>query len=98
MKRFDRLKALNYKALSNRGYSLKDRIVRLTKIVTFLVCKGNHFCVTPNDCRRQSRVFKQVNYFLSPPYLTAPPNAWYGSAATERRAYVTLQFTLNRRG
>jgi len=39
MKRFDSLKALNYNALSNRAYSLKDRIVRLTKIATFLVCK-----------------------------------------------------------
>jgi len=42
--------------------------------------KRNHFCVIPNDCRRQPLVFKQVKTFLAPPYLSAIPNAWSGSA------------------
>jgi len=28
--------------------------------------------MTPNDCRRQPLVFKQVKTFLASPYLTAP--------------------------
>jgi len=36
--------------------------------------------VTPNDCRRQLLAFKQVKMFLAPLNLTAPPNAWSGSA------------------
>jgi len=51
----------------------KNPIVRPTKIATFWPTKGNHFCVTPNDCRRQTLVFKQVKTFLAPPSLTAPP-------------------------
>ena len=32
----------------------------------------NHFYVIPDDCRRHL-VFKQVNTFLAPPYLSSPP-------------------------
>jgi len=62
-----------YKALSNFGYSLKNHIVRPTKIPPFWPTKGNRFCVKPNDCRRQPLAFKQVKTFLAPPYLTALP-------------------------
>ena len=48
-------------------------MVRLIKIAIFWPTEGNHFCVTPNDCRRQPSVFKQVKNVLVPPYLTAPP-------------------------
>ena len=47
-------------------FSPKNRIVRPTKIVTFWPTKGNHLCVTPNDCRRQTLVFKQVKTLASP--------------------------------
>ena len=59
-----------YKVLSNCGFSSKYRIVRPTKIVTSWSAKGNHFCVTPNGCRRQTLVFKQVKTFLAPPNST----------------------------
>jgi len=52
-----------------------------TKKAIFWPTKSNYFCVTPGDCRRQPLVFKQVKTFLAPPYLTAPQNAWSGSAA-----------------
>jgi len=42
--------------------------------------EDNHLCVTHSDCRRQPLIFKQVKTFLAPPNLTAPPNAWSGSA------------------
>ena len=39
----------------------------------FLTYKSNHFCVIPNDCRKQHLVFKQVNTFLAPPIWLPPP-------------------------
>jgi len=66
--------------LSNCGYFLKNCIVRPTKIATFRATKGNQFCVTHNDCRRQPLIFKLVKTFLAPIYFTASPNAWSGSA------------------
>jgi len=71
--RFKRFLNYWYKALLNCGYSLKNSIVRQTKIATFWPTKDNLFCVTHNDCRRQPLVFKQVKTFLPPPNLTAHP-------------------------
>jgi len=33
-----------------------------------------------NDFHREDGVFEQVKLFLAPPYMTAPQNAWAGSA------------------
>ena len=46
----------------------------------FLAYKWNHFSVTPNDCRRQPLVFKQVKTFC-PPLFNSPPQA-PGSGST----------------
>jgi len=61
------------KALSDYGYSLKNCIVRPTKIATFWPTKDNHFCVTPNDCCREPLVFKQAKTFLAPLFDFLPP-------------------------
>jgi len=53
-------------------FSLKNRIVRPRKIATYWPTKDNLLCVTPNDCRRQPLVFKQVKTFLAPLNLIAP--------------------------
>jgi len=72
------------------GFYLKIRIVRPTKIATFWPTNGNHFCVTPNDCRRQTLVFKQVKPSWRPPIWLPPqtsgldPPLYLGVSETAR--------------
>ena len=48
-------------------------MVRPTKIATFWPTKGNHFCVTPNDCRRCFLSKRRSFWRASPIWLPPPP-------------------------
>jgi len=59
-------------------FSLKNRIVRPTKIATFWPTKGNHCCVTPNDWYYCFNTLQQWCRRRGEGGASAPPKVWFG--------------------
>jgi len=59
-------------------FSLKNRIVRPTKIATFWPTKGNHCCVTPSDWYYCFNILQQWCRRRGEGGASAPPKVWFG--------------------